>query len=70
MDHLRFSHAFAPVHCCLVVTSGKGLTSWLLLVIFIVFCYIPTWYPGSGVVLHLSLPGICLLFNFNNNNSV
>ena len=23
----------------------------LLLVMFIVFCYIPMWYPGSGVVL-------------------
>ena len=32
-------------------TAGKGLTSWLLLVMFIVFCYIPMWYPGSGVVL-------------------
>ena len=27
--------------------AGKGLTSWL----FIVFCYFPMWYPGSGVVL-------------------
>ena len=25
-------HAFASVHCCLVVTCGKGLTSWLLFV--------------------------------------
>ena len=32
------SHAFASVHCCLVVASaGKGLTFWLLLVMFIVF---------------------------------
>ena len=31
--------------------AGKGLTSWLLLVMFIVFCYFPMWYPGSGVVL-------------------
>ena len=32
------SHAFASVHCCLVVTrAGKGLTSWLLLGMFIVF---------------------------------
>ena len=31
--------------------AGKGLTSWLLLVIFIGFCYFPMWYPGSGVVL-------------------
>ena len=38
MDHLRFfvscvSQAFVSVHCCLVV----GLTSWLLLVMFIAF---------------------------------
>ena len=31
--------------------AGKGLTSRLLLVIFIVFCYFPMWYLGSGVVL-------------------
>ena len=32
--------------------TGKGLTSWLLLVMFIVFfCYFPMLYPGSGVVL-------------------
>ena len=31
--------------------AGKGLTSWLLSVMFIVFCYFPLWYPGSGVVL-------------------
>ena len=30
--------------------AGKGLTSWLLLVIFLYFCYFPMWYPGSGVV--------------------
>ena len=30
---------------------GKGLTSWLLLVMFIVFCYFPMWYPGSDVIL-------------------
>ena len=31
--------------------AGKGLTSWLLSVMFIVFCYFPLWYPGSGVEL-------------------
>ena len=31
--------------------AGKGVTSWLLLVMFIVSCYFPMWYPGSGVVL-------------------
>ena len=32
-------------------TAGKGLTSWLLLVMFIVFCYFPLWYPWSVGVL-------------------
>ena len=28
--------------------AGKGLTSWLL---FVVFLSLPMWYPRSGVVL-------------------
>ena len=31
--------------------AGKGLTSWLLFVMFYCFCHIPMWYPGLGVVL-------------------
>ena len=32
--------------------AWKGLVSWLLLMMFIVFfCYFTVWYPGSGVVL-------------------
>ena len=31
--------------------AGKGLTSWLLLVVLSCSCYFPMWYPGSGVVL-------------------
>ena len=32
--------------------EGKGLTSWLLFVMFIViFCFFPIWYPGTGVAL-------------------
>ena len=30
--------------------EGKGLISWLLFVMFIVFFYFPIWYPGTGVV--------------------
>ena len=31
--------------------AGKGLTSWLLLVMSNCdFCHFPMWYPGSGVV--------------------
>ena len=55
MDHLCFlclvllmlSHLFIAA---LWSPAGKGLTSWLLLVMFIV-CYFPMWYPGSGVVI-------------------
>ena len=38
------SQAFTSVH-------WKGLTSWLLLVMFIVFLLFPMWYPWSGVAL-------------------
>ena len=31
--------------------EGKGLTSWLLFVMFTCFCHFPMWYPGPGVVL-------------------
>ena len=59
------SHAFASVHCCLEVTTEKGLTSWLLLGMFILFFYFPMWYPGSGVVLDcVSFPDLCRLSYF------
>ena len=58
-------HAFESVYCCLVPPAGKGLTSWLVFVMFFfVFCYVPMWYPGSGVVLYCigswSLPSFLL----------
>ena len=31
--------------------EGKGLTSWLLFVMLLWFCYFPIWYAGMGVVL-------------------
>ena len=45
VDHLcvfvsSVSHAFASVHYCLWSPAGKGLTSWLLLVMFIVFLFL------------------------------
>ena len=43
--------AFAPVHCCLWSPEERGLDTWLLFVAFIVNCYFPIWYPGTGVVL-------------------
>ena len=40
------SHAFASVHCCLVVTCWERAD---LLALILYFCYFPMWYPGSGV---------------------
>ena len=57
MDHLCFLCLVFLMLSRLVIAAlwspaGKELTSWLLLVIFIVsFCYFPMWYPWSGVVL-------------------
>ena len=56
MDHLCFlclvflmlSRLFIAV---LWSPAGKGLTSWLLLVMFILFCYCPMCYHGSDEVL-------------------
>ena len=44
-------HDFSSVHCCPLVTWRKGLISWLLFVMFLLLCYFPIWYPGTGVVL-------------------
>ena len=45
-------HAFASVHCCLVVTLWE-MADLLALVcdVKLCFCQLPMWYPGSGVVL-------------------
>ena len=45
-------HAFASVHCCLVVTSCE-IADLLALVCNVSLCFrhFPMWYPGSGVVL-------------------
>ena len=57
MDHLCFLCLVSLMRLRLYIAAlwspaGKGLTSWLLLVMFIVFfCYFPMWNPGSGVVL-------------------
>ena len=43
--------------------GGTGLTSWVLLVMFIAFfCTFPIWYPGSGVVLDCIVTLISALF--------
>ena len=43
ISHLSIAALWSPV--------GKRLTSLLLLVMFIVFCYFTMWYPVSGVIL-------------------
>ena len=46
------SHAFAPVHCCLVITCWERAD--LLALVGDVYCnfrYFSLWYHGSGVVL-------------------
>ena len=46
------SHAFASVHCCLVVTCWER-ADFLALDgdVYYSFVYCSLWYPGSGVVL-------------------
>ena len=43
VSHLFIAALWSP--------DGKGLTSWLLLVMLNGFCPFSTWCPGSGVVL-------------------
>ena len=46
------SHALASVHRCLVVTCCERVD--LLALVgdaYCIFCYFPTWFPGSDVVL-------------------
>ena len=45
-------HAFASVHCCLVVTCLERADLLTLVCdVYCVFVTFPMWYPGSGVVL-------------------
>ena len=39
-----FSNAFAPVHCCFVVTCWES-ADLLNLVADVYFSYFPMWYP-------------------------
>ena len=61
MDHLCYlCHVFLMLSrlfiAALLSPAGKELTSWLLFLMFLYFCYFPMWYPGSGLVLD------CLVF--------
>ena len=46
--------------------TGKGLTFWLLLALFIVFLLLSHGYPGSGVVFDCIVPDLCLLSYLHN----
>ena len=56
MDHLSYLCLVLVMFSCLFIAAlwppeGKGLTSRLLFVMFIVVCYFPIWNPMTGVVL-------------------
>ena len=59
---------FVPVmmNCLFIAalwsSARKGRTSWLSCFwYYFVFCHFSMWCPGSGVVLDLSIPDLCLL---------
>ena len=57
MDHLCFLCLVSVMLSLLFIAAlwspeGKGLTSWLLFVMFIVICCFPIWYPWTDVVLN------------------
>ena len=56
MDHLCYLCIVFVMLSCLVIATlwspeGKGLTSWLLFVMFNVILLLSHLYPGTGVVL-------------------
>ena len=56
MDHLCYLCIVFVMLSCLVIAAlwspeGKGLTYWLLFVMFNVILLLPHLYPGTGVVL-------------------
>ena len=59
------SHAFASVYCTLWSPAWKGLTSWLLLVIFDVFIFtFPCGIQGQVRYLIVSFPDLFRLSYF------
>ena len=69
MDHLCcLCLVFAMLSCLFIAAlwspEGKGLTSWLLFVMFNVLFHFPIWYPGTVVVFIVSIPDPCCLSYF------
>ena len=62
------SHAFAPVHCCLVVTCWKGADLLALVgdvyCIFVTLNTFPNGILGQVWYLIVSFPDICQLSYF------
>ena len=50
--------------CALWSPAGKGLTSWLSFVVSSVSLSLSHWYPGSGMVLIVSIPDLCTITYF------
>ena len=71
VDHLYYlCHVFVMLLRLFIAAlwspAGEGLTSWLLFVMFnCVFVTFPMWYPGSAVVLDLSIPDLCRFPGFS-----
>ena len=64
-----FCLVFAMFCACLFICplwspAGKGLTSWLSFVVSSVSLSLSHWYPGSGVVLIVSIPDLCTITYF------
>ena len=70
MDYLCFcvSHAFASVHCCLVVTCWERAD--LLALVGDVYCIVtlPCGILGQVWYLIVSFPDLCCLSYFNKTN--
>ena len=63
MDHLFFVLCFSGFRVC-KLPVGKGLTSWLLLVMFIVFVTFPCGILVQVWFLIVSFPDLCCLSYF------
>ena len=64
-------HAFESAHWCLVVTCWERADLLALACgVKLCGCYFPIWYPGSGVVLDVSIPDLYPLSYFHTVHKV
>ena len=74
MDHICYlcsvfvCYTVLHVPCSLMVTAGKGLTSWLLALLYVMFTCVFVTFPYGvlGQVRYsiLSIPNLCILPDF------